>query len=165
MYVASRATDTSYVAGTLTERSLSRACVACPAHPPTAAIPVGHLVKLHGCRPLALVGGCLTGVGLLASSFMPSLYWLYASYGVVVGAGFSFSFAPSVAIVSQYVRAAVLNKSLPSVCAFDSVQSSLVCMCCDIDRHTVRQASKPCHRCVRDLHLSRVCAGVGIPGG
>ena len=82
-----------------------------------AAIPVGHLIQPYGCRKLACLGSILTSAGLFISSVVPSLFWLYVSYGVLVGAGFSFSFAPAVNAVAQYVC-----DSASMHCSFDMVR-------------------------------------------
>ncbi|XP_021373604.1 monocarboxylate transporter 6-like [Mizuhopecten yessoensis] len=48
----------------------------------------GILEKRFGCRVVAMVGSALIGVGMVASAFVPSLYWLYFTYGVITGIGF-----------------------------------------------------------------------------
>ncbi|XP_033759849.1 monocarboxylate transporter 9-like [Pecten maximus] len=51
---------------------------------PTAGI----LEKRFGCRVVAMTGSTLVGVGMVASTFVPSLHWLYLTYGVIAGVGF-----------------------------------------------------------------------------
>ncbi|XP_033731825.1 monocarboxylate transporter 4-like [Pecten maximus] len=48
----------------------------------------GILEKRFGCRVVAMTGSTLIGVGMVASTFVPSLYWLYLTYGIITGVGF-----------------------------------------------------------------------------
>ncbi|XP_060081990.1 monocarboxylate transporter 14-like [Ylistrum balloti] len=48
----------------------------------------GILEKRFGCRLVAMTGSALIGVGMLASAFVPTLFWLYLTYGVITGVGF-----------------------------------------------------------------------------
>ncbi|XP_033731826.1 monocarboxylate transporter 4-like [Pecten maximus] len=48
----------------------------------------GILEKRFGCRVVAMTGSTLIGVGMVASTFAPSLYWLFLTYGVITGVGF-----------------------------------------------------------------------------
>jgi MFS family permease len=63
---------------------------------------VGHATQRYGHRNVALVGSVLVPLGLLTSSFVPTLPWLYLTYGILTGIGFACSFQPSVMIISRY---------------------------------------------------------------
>ena len=45
----------------------------------------GILVKHHGCRKVAILGSIIATVGLATSMFVPSMYFLYLTYGFVTG--------------------------------------------------------------------------------
>jgi MFS family permease len=64
----------------------------------------GELVNRFGTRPVVGFGSILVCSGFLLSSFVTDLRLLYVTYGVLVGTGFSLSFAPSVMIVSRYFK-------------------------------------------------------------
>jgi MFS transporter, MCT family, solute carrier family 16 (monocarboxylic acid transporters), member 6 len=68
-------------------------------------IVTGKLVSLFGARPVVIAGGVLVSSGMLISSSLPGggdLRTLYFTYGVLCGVGFSFSFSPSVMVVSKF---------------------------------------------------------------
>ncbi|XP_007572968.1 monocarboxylate transporter 6 [Poecilia formosa] len=65
---------------------------------PFCSVLVGKL----GCRPTVMLGGVLSGVGMVASSFTNSIAELYITAGVITGLGFCFSFQPAVTILGHY---------------------------------------------------------------
>lgn len=42
-------------------------------------------VSSFGARPVAIFSGFMVAGGLMMSSFAPNIYFLYVSYGIVVG--------------------------------------------------------------------------------
>ena len=48
------------------------------------------------------VGGLSASTGLLVSSWAPSLYVLYATYGILVGIGASFCYMTSIIAVGSF---------------------------------------------------------------
>lgn len=67
--------------------------------------PVGSLVgNRWSCRVAVMVGGLLSSVGLLLSSFCSSLELLYLSMGVLTGVGFALCYTPAIAMVGCYFR-------------------------------------------------------------
>ncbi|GIY29993.1 monocarboxylate transporter 2 [Caerostris darwini] len=60
------------------------------------------LSQLIGPRKVALGGGLLAFVGLSASSFTPSLEYLYIFYGVVQGIAFTCTFTPGITMIAKY---------------------------------------------------------------
>ncbi|XP_055005752.1 monocarboxylate transporter 10 [Boleophthalmus pectinirostris] len=59
---------------------------------------------LLGCRVLAVGGASVGFVGLLASSFVTSLDFLYFTYGIVFACGCSFAYQPSLVILGHYFK-------------------------------------------------------------
>ncbi|MCJ8736465.1 hypothetical protein PDJAM_G00012840 [Pangasius djambal] len=53
-------------------------------------------------RVAVMTGGLLSSVGLVVSSFAPSLQFLYISLGILTGLGFALSYTPVVAMVGTY---------------------------------------------------------------
>ncbi|MCI4382249.1 hypothetical protein PGIGA_G00012810 [Pangasianodon gigas] len=53
-------------------------------------------------RVAVMTGGLLSSVGLVISSFAPSLQFLYISLGILTGLGFALSYTPAVAMVGTY---------------------------------------------------------------
>lgn len=60
------------------------------------------LVERFGCRPTVMLGGVLSGLGMVASSFTQSINQLFFTAGVITGLGFCFSFQPAVTILGHY---------------------------------------------------------------
>ncbi|XP_055927405.1 monocarboxylate transporter 12-B-like isoform X2 [Argiope bruennichi] len=60
------------------------------------------LSQLIGPRKVALGGGLLAFAGLTASSFTPSLEYLYVFYGVVQGVAFTCTFTPGITMIAKY---------------------------------------------------------------
>jgi hypothetical protein len=59
----------------------------------------GSLVHRYGARRVTLIGSAVVTAGLLAASYAPSVPALYPTYGLLLGAGYSLTFSPSVMIV------------------------------------------------------------------
>ncbi|XP_062875136.1 monocarboxylate transporter 6 [Trichomycterus rosablanca] len=73
------------------------------------------LVERYGCRTTIMVGGILSGLGLVASSFAQTIVDLYIATGVVTGLGFCLSFQPAVTMVGHYfVRRRAFASALSS---------------------------------------------------
>ncbi|CAL1261432.1 unnamed protein product [Larinioides sclopetarius] len=60
------------------------------------------LSQLIGPRKVALGGGLLAFAGLTASSFAPSLEYLYVFYGVVQGVAFTCTFTSGITMIAKY---------------------------------------------------------------
>uniref|UniRef100_A0A8C5SH90 Monocarboxylate transporter 13 n=1 Tax=Laticauda laticaudata TaxID=8630 RepID=A0A8C5SH90_LATLA len=69
------------------------------------ASPVGTALSSHyGARPVIMVGGFLSGLGLLLASFATRLVHLYLSIGLLSGFGWALVFTPSMASVACYFK-------------------------------------------------------------
>ncbi|KAJ8254774.1 hypothetical protein GJAV_G00197210 [Gymnothorax javanicus] len=65
--------------------------------------PVGTaLCNAYGARPVVMLGGFLSGLGLILASQAKSLAHLYLAVGLITGSGWALVFTPSVASVLQY---------------------------------------------------------------
>ncbi|XP_044273179.1 monocarboxylate transporter 13-like [Varanus komodoensis] len=60
------------------------------------------LGKRYGERPMAILGGFLSGSGFLLASFATSLTQLYLCIGLLTGVGGALIFSPSLALLAQY---------------------------------------------------------------
>ncbi|KAL7891599.1 hypothetical protein AOLI_G00010750 [Acnodon oligacanthus] len=60
------------------------------------------LVNRYGSRPVMILGGCLSGAGLIAASFCNTVEALYFYVGVVGGLGLSFNLNPALIMISRY---------------------------------------------------------------
>ncbi|XP_060565324.1 monocarboxylate transporter 13-like [Ruditapes philippinarum] len=60
------------------------------------------LVKRFGCRIVTISGAIICCVGYILSIFVPNVYILYLTMGLVSGCGFGMVFLPAVLIVTQY---------------------------------------------------------------
>uniref|UniRef100_A0A8C0Y019 Monocarboxylate transporter 1 n=1 Tax=Castor canadensis TaxID=51338 RepID=A0A8C0Y019_CASCN len=60
------------------------------------------LVNKYGSRPVVLVGGCLSGIGLVAASFCNTVQELYLCIGFVGGLGLAFNLNPALTIIGRY---------------------------------------------------------------
>ncbi|KAL4648592.1 monocarboxylate transporter 6-like [Arapaima gigas] len=60
------------------------------------------LVEHYGCRVTVMLGGVLSGLGMVASSFTNTIGELYITAGIITGLGFCFSFQPAVTILGHY---------------------------------------------------------------
>lgn len=64
--------------------------------------PGSLLSERYGCRRVVIVGGILTSIGLLLSSFATTLNQIYFTHGVIVGFGTSISYLPALVMVAYY---------------------------------------------------------------
>jgi MFS family permease len=62
----------------------------------------GKYIEKYGPRNMVIVGGLLTGLGWLLSSFATSVQWLYLFYGVIAGAGVGIAYGVPVAVASRW---------------------------------------------------------------
>ncbi|XP_036389095.1 monocarboxylate transporter 1-like [Megalops cyprinoides] len=60
------------------------------------------LVNKYGSRPVMMVGGCLSGCGLIAASFCNTVEELYFCVGVVGGLGLAFNLNPALTMIGKY---------------------------------------------------------------
>ncbi|XP_048347981.1 monocarboxylate transporter 6 isoform X2 [Sphaerodactylus townsendi] len=73
------------------------------------------LVERFGCRMTVMLGGLLSGVGMVASSFSQSIIQLYLTAGFITGLGTCFSFQAGVTVLGYYfVRQRALANALAS---------------------------------------------------
>lgn len=67
------------------------------------ASPVCSLcVSSFGARPVTIFSGFLVAGGLMLSSFAPNIYFLFFSYGIVVGLGCGLLYTATVTITCEY---------------------------------------------------------------
>ena len=64
----------------------------------------GKFIEKFGCRIVAVFGGILNGLGLLLSSFVPSLPLMFLSFSLMCGLGTSFVYTSSFLIVPRYFK-------------------------------------------------------------
>src|SRR5436305_230814 len=62
----------------------------------------GLLQDRIGPRTVATIGGLLFSLGLFLASFTHSLGWLYATWGVMVGAGLGFGYLAPITVGSKW---------------------------------------------------------------
>ena len=62
----------------------------------------GKYIEKYGPRNITIVGGCLTGLGWLLSSFAGSVQWLYLFYGVITGIGVGIAYGVPVAVAARW---------------------------------------------------------------
>ncbi|XP_008575071.1 PREDICTED: monocarboxylate transporter 1 [Galeopterus variegatus] len=60
------------------------------------------LVNRYGSRPVMIVGGCLSGCGLIAASFSNTVQELYLCIGVIGGLGLAFNLNPALTMIGKY---------------------------------------------------------------
>ncbi|KAM6118850.1 monocarboxylate transporter 6 [Phoenicopterus ruber ruber] len=73
------------------------------------------LVKRFGCRFVVMLGGLLSGAGMVSSSFCKSISQLYLTAGLITGLGSCFSFQAGVTVLGYYfVRWRTLANALAS---------------------------------------------------
>ncbi|NXE87650.1 MOT6 protein, partial [Menura novaehollandiae] len=60
------------------------------------------LVKRFGCRFVVMLGGLLSGLGMVSSSFCRSISQLYLTAGFITGLGSCFSFQAGVTVLGYY---------------------------------------------------------------
>ncbi|XP_006895647.1 PREDICTED: monocarboxylate transporter 9 [Elephantulus edwardii] len=59
-------------------------------------------VSSFGARPVTIFSGFLVAGGLMLSSFAPNIYFLFFSYGIIVGLGCGLLYTATVTITCQY---------------------------------------------------------------
>jgi OFA family oxalate/formate antiporter-like MFS transporter len=62
----------------------------------------GKYIEKLGPRNITIIGGCLTGLGWLLSSFAGSVLWLNLFYGVIAGSGVGIAYGVPVAIAARW---------------------------------------------------------------
>jgi len=62
----------------------------------------GKYIEKYGPRNIVIVGGILTGLGWLLSSFAGSVQWLYIFYGVIAGIGVGITYGVPVAVAARW---------------------------------------------------------------
>ncbi|NXG47352.1 MOT6 protein, partial [Psilopogon haemacephalus] len=73
------------------------------------------LVKRFGCRFAVMLGGLLSSVGMVSSSFCKSISQLYLTAGLITGLGSCFSFQAGVTVLGYYfVRWRTLANAMAS---------------------------------------------------
>ncbi|XP_066520244.1 monocarboxylate transporter 1a [Hoplias malabaricus] len=60
------------------------------------------LVNKYGSRPVMIIGGCLSGCGLIAASFCNTVEGLYFCVGVIGGLGLAFNLNPALTMIGKY---------------------------------------------------------------
>ncbi|KAL2090816.1 hypothetical protein ACEWY4_013079 [Coilia grayii] len=60
------------------------------------------LVNKYGSRPIMMLGGCLSGIGLVAASFCDTVEGLYFCVGVIGGLGLAFNLNPALTMIGKY---------------------------------------------------------------
>ncbi|XP_004420716.1 PREDICTED: monocarboxylate transporter 1-like isoform X1 [Ceratotherium simum simum] len=60
------------------------------------------LVNKYGSRPVMIVGGCLSGCGLIAASFCNTVQELYLCIGLIGGLGLAFNLNPALTMIGKY---------------------------------------------------------------
>src|SRR6516165_6969557 len=68
----------------------------------TSFVLAGRIQDRRGPRPCALAGAILVALGFFAASFTTSLWFLYAAFGLVVGAGNGFGYATPMPVASKW---------------------------------------------------------------
>eukprot|EP00066_Takifugu_rubripes_P022547 XP_011611813.1 PREDICTED: monocarboxylate transporter 2 isoform X2 [Takifugu rubripes] len=68
-----------------------------------AAGPISSvLVNTYGCRPIVMIGGCLSSLGMILASFCTSVLQLYLCIGVIGGLGLAFNLQPALTMIGRY---------------------------------------------------------------
>jgi MFS transporter, OFA family, oxalate/formate antiporter len=62
----------------------------------------GKYIEQLGPRNVTIIGGCLTGLGWLLSSFAGSVQWLYIFYGIIAGTGVGIAYGVPVAVAARW---------------------------------------------------------------
>ncbi|XP_053119644.1 monocarboxylate transporter 11-like [Hemicordylus capensis] len=67
------------------------------------ASPIGSAASMrYGARPVVMLGGLLSSLGILWASFSTSLLQLYLTLGLLTGLGWALAFAPAMGTLSRY---------------------------------------------------------------
>uniref|UniRef100_A0A7M4FSN7 Solute carrier family 16 member 5 n=1 Tax=Crocodylus porosus TaxID=8502 RepID=A0A7M4FSN7_CROPO len=80
------------------------------------------LVERFGCRFTVMLGGLLSGVGMVSSSFSKSISQLYITAGFITGLGSCFSFQAGVTVLGYYF---VCRQALANAVASSGVSIGL----------------------------------------
>ncbi|XP_056280636.1 monocarboxylate transporter 2-like [Pseudoliparis swirei] len=68
-----------------------------------AAGPISSiLVNTYGCRPVVMMGGCLSATGMILASFSNTVVQLYVCIGVIGGLGLAFNLQPALTMIGRY---------------------------------------------------------------
>ncbi|ESO83822.1 hypothetical protein LOTGIDRAFT_169057 [Lottia gigantea] len=62
------------------------------------------LTNKFGCRPILMLGGMMSGFGMMASYFAPNIYVLYATFGIITGLGIGLSYIPAITALTLYFQ-------------------------------------------------------------
>lgn len=62
----------------------------------------GKYIEKYGPRNIVIIGGILTGLGWILSSFAGSVQWLYIFYGVIAGVGVGITYGVPVAVAARW---------------------------------------------------------------
>ncbi|KAJ3612106.1 hypothetical protein NHX12_020383 [Muraenolepis orangiensis] len=64
----------------------------------------GHsiLVNKYGCRPIMIMGGFLSSIGMISASFCNNIVQLYLCIGVIGGLGLAFNLQPALTMIGKY---------------------------------------------------------------
>lgn len=60
------------------------------------------LSNRFSCRFVTMLGAVICTIGIFVSAFVPNLYYLYFTYGILGGVGRSFAYTPGLIIVGVY---------------------------------------------------------------
>ncbi|XP_076453450.1 uncharacterized protein LOC143288708 [Babylonia areolata] len=67
------------------------------------AAPIAAMViNRFGCRVCCVSGGLMVGGGFLASAFVPTIGWLFVTYGMIAGIGLGLTYSPSIISIGFY---------------------------------------------------------------
>lgn len=70
---------------------------------PLLAGPVGSaLVDRYGCRWMTILGGVISGLAFILSSFCDSIFTMYITFGVMAGLGLGFCFVTAVVSIAYW---------------------------------------------------------------
>ncbi len=60
------------------------------------------LIKKYSYRNIAIIGSVLSALGMVSSAFVPNIYFLYVTYGLMSGLGFGFMYLASMVAVQHW---------------------------------------------------------------
>lgn len=60
------------------------------------------LVDRYGCRPMTIVGGIISALGFILSSFGTTVIYMYLTFGVIAGAGLGLCYVTAVVSVAYW---------------------------------------------------------------
>jgi MFS family permease len=85
----------------------------------------GPLADRIGARVMALAGSLITGLGLLVAAQAPTLWQVYAGFGLGIGIGVGISYVPAVGAVQRWF---VRRRGLASGIAVAGIGAGTLCM-------------------------------------